>query len=597
MVKIVKRKKKKKKVKELLALKYYQAGDLKQAEYTCKEILKVQPDNYDILNILGNVYLDIRRFDLAITCFQKIVQLNPNSADAYAFLGQAFLAQNEMNKALESYNQALIINHNSIDALHNKGFILEKQGKLVEAVENYLLSLRIKPDSVEGLNNIGNLLKDMGQLNEADIYYKRALQINPTHSIIYSNLLLSMNYNAKYNALSIFTEHLNFAKRCAESFYSNIASYTNERRVTRSLRIGYVSPDFRKESVGFFIESVLASHNHQDFEIFCYHNLLVQDEMTERMKAHANNWRNIVGMSDEKVVELIHEDEIDILVDLIGHTRSNRILVFARKPAPIQVTWLGYPNTTGLSTMDYRIVDNFTDPPGMTEEFNTENLIRLPGCFLCYLPDKNSPDVMKLPAHTKGYVTFGTFNTLAKVSPETIILWSKILKRIPNSKLIMKTQSLSDQATHQYLKNQFLQHGVTEERLELLSWVSSFQEHLEIYNRIDIVLDTFPYNGTTNTCEAMWMGVPVVTLEGNTHVSRVGVSLLSNVGLTDLIAKTQDEYIEKSVQLANDIEKLHLLRERLRGMMTRSPLTDSKQFTINLENFYRQMWETYCKST
>ena len=302
-----------------------------------------------------------------------------------------------------------------------------------------------------------------------------------------------------------------------------------------------------------------------------------------------------VGMSDEEVAELIRKDKIDILVDFAGHTANNRILLFARKPAPIQVSWIGYLATTGLSTIDYKIVDSYTDPPGKTEQFYTEKLIRLPESFLCYLPDKDSPEVGPLPALSTGHITFGSFNNFAKVTPEVFTLWARILNELPDSRLILKGKSFSDKTTCQYAINMFTERGISAERITLQSWDPS-PKHLESYNQVDIGLDTFPFNGATTTCEAIWMGVPVITLAGTAYHSRVGVSLLSNVGLPELIAKTHDEYIGIAVNLASDIEKLQLLRKSLRDRMSHSPLTDAKRFTANLEMCYHKMWENWCNS-
>jgi predicted O-linked N-acetylglucosamine transferase (SPINDLY family) len=291
---------------------------------------------------------------------------------------------------------------------------------------------------------------------------------------------------------------------------------------------------------------------------------------------------------------MIRKDGIDILIDLAGHTGYNRMLLFARKPAPVQVSWLGYPNTTGLKTVDYRIVDGYTDPPGLTDPFYTEELIRLPHSFLCYLPDNNSPAVGTLPGTAAGHITFGSFNFFAKVSPEVVGCWAELLKAVPASRILLKTKSLSDKPTREYAMEMFTQKGIESERIELLSYEHSYRGHLDIYNRIDIGLDTFPYNGTTTTCEAIWMGVPVITLAGDRHASRVGVSLLSNIGLPELIAKTEDEYIDIAVKLATDIGRLQVLRQRTRYMMTHSPLSDAKSFTAHLEDCYQRMWEKWC---
>jgi protein O-GlcNAc transferase len=437
---------------------------------------------------------------------------------------------------------------------------------------------------------------NQGLLDEAEKCYRIALEIEPDTLITKQSILMLMNYSSRYDAQTTFSEHLRFMKNLPAPLSATLVPYNNDRTIDRQLRIGYVSPDFRKQSVGFFIEPVLVSHNHQEFAIFCYANLPVNDEMTQRMKKHATYWRNISGMPDESVSGLIRNDEIDILVDLAGHSGYNRIPVFVQKPAPVQISWIGYPNTTGLSSMDYKIVDYFTDPSGRTEQYYTEKLIRMPDCFLCYLPDNDSPDVGVLPALTNGHITFGSFNSLAKVSPEVVTLWSKILRAVPDSHLIIKRRSLFDKKTCQYFKHHFIEQGIAEERIELLSWTNTFREHLEAYDKIDICLDPFPYNGTTNTCEALWMGVPVITLAGTTHVSRVGLSLLSNIGLPELIASSSERYLDIAVNLADDIVRLQSLRRELRDMMGHSPLTSAEKFTLNLEDYFRQMWAHWCES-
>jgi len=270
--------------------------------------------------------------------------------------------------------------------------------------------------------------------------------------------------------------------------------------------------------------------------------------------------------------------------------------LFARKPAPVQASWIGYPATTGLLTIDYKIVDGYTDPPRMTERYYTEELVRLPESFLCYLPDKESPEVRPLPALKVGHITFGSFNNFAKVSSAVVSLWTEILKSVPESRLILKSHSFTDQETCRYAMEMFNREGIGAGRIELLPPEASIREHLDLYRRVDIALDTHPYHGTTTTCEALWMGVPVVTLAGNCHASRVGVSLLSNIGLQELIAKTRDEYITIVINLANDLKRLELLRKDLRGRMMNSPFCDIKKFIVNVENMYRKIWGNWCSS-
>ena len=312
--------------------------------------------------------------------------------------------------------------------------------------------------------------------------------------------------------------------------------------------------------------------------------------MTKRIQSHVFHWRSLVGKSDADIAAMIRADGIDILIDLAGHTATNRLPMFARKPAPLQVTWLGYPNTTGLSTMDYRITDAFADPPGMTDAFHTEKLHRMPETFSCYSAPADAPAVAPLQAKRTGRVTFGSFNNFAKITAEVITVWSNILKRIPTATLFLKYKDLESVPMTQYIHNQFMTRGVLVSQLRIQGDDASHVEHMARYNNIDIALDPFPYNGTTTTLDALWMGVPVITLAGASHVGRVGVSQMSNLGLQELIAKNQNDYVNIAVELAGNIEKLSALRAGMRERMLASPLMNVQRFTRNLEQGYEQMW-------
>jgi predicted O-linked N-acetylglucosamine transferase (SPINDLY family) len=299
-------------------------------------------------------------------------------------------------------------------------------------------------------------------------------------------------------------------------------------------------------------------------------------------------------MSNVQVDQKMREDRVDILVDLAGHTGINRLLLFARKPAPIQVTYLGYPDTTGLTTMDYRLTDAYADPPGIADDSYSEQLVRLPETFLCYRPSDAAPAVGPLPATVAGYVTFGSFNALAKINAPLVAMWSKILDQVPNSRLILKNQGLDSAGARQTILEYFAAHRVEQDRVELIGLSAGIAEHLQLYNRVDIALDTFPYHGTTTTCEAMWMGVPVVTLAGRAHVSRVGVSLLCNIGVPELVADSQEMYVRLASELAGDLGRLSNLRSNLRQRMAQSPLMDAPRFARNIEAAYRRMWRQWC---
>lgn len=472
--------------------------------------------------------------------------------------------------------------------------MLAAQGKIDEAVVHYEQALSIKPNYAAAHITLGNALSAQGQPQQAVTHYKRALSLWPPYASGHSNLLYALNYACGNDPASVYAAHLEYAALREAPLAMAIAVHVNDRSPDRRLKIGYVSSDFRLHSVSYFIEPVLIHHNHDHFEIFCYANNLQKDEVTERLKSHVDHWRPINVLSDEQAAQHIRRDQIDILIDLNGHTGNNRLLVFARKPAPVQVTWLGYPNTTGLSAMDYRLTDGFADPPGMTEQFHSEKLVRLPECFSCYQPPRDAPDVARLPALKNGYVNFGSFNNLAKINREVMTVWAKILQAVPDSRLILKNAGLGGKTAQKIVRKTFTEFGVAPERLELLGRDQSEKDHLQRYESIDIGLDPFPYNGATTTCEALWMGVPVVVLAGKTHAGRVGVSQLNNLGLTDLIGHTTDEYIAISTQLTRNLDHLSQLRAELRSRMATSSLTNGQRFIRNLEQTYRQMWQDWC---
>ena len=452
-------------------------------------------------------------------------------------------------------------------------------------------------DAIE-LDKIGNQVLSQGMAKEAIDQYEMALILAPENTFIQSNYLCALNYQATSNMDKIFAAHKKFGEFCerAAAKLEPLQSAAPPHVATsdyRPLRIGYVSSDFRHHAVSNFIEPVLAAHDKSKFELFAYYHHIVVDDMTKRIQSHVPHWRSLVGKSDADIAAMIRADGIDILIDLAGHTVTNRLPVFARKPAPVQVTWLGYPNTTGLSTMDYRITDAFADPPGMTEMFHTEKLHRMPECFSCYSAPTDAPDVAPLHAMRNGRVTFGSFNNFAKITPEVIQVWSNILKRIPTATLFLKYKDLESAPMTQFIHHQFMTRGVLVSQLRIQGNDASHVEHMNRYNTIDIGLDPFPYNGTATTLDALWMGVPVITLEGISHAGRVGVSQMSNLGLQELIAHNQNEYVEIAVALARDLPRLATLRAGMRERILASPLMNVAGFTSDLERAYESMWKTH----
>ncbi len=407
------------------------------------------------------------------------------------------------------------------------------------------------------------------------------------------NLAVCMNNDSSYDRESIYREHCRWGQML-EKRIPETSCFNNITDPERRLRIGYVSADFRMHSVAFFLEPLLANRDTGQFEVICYSEVGWADEMTANLRSLSDGWRDTRGLSDSGVHSMIQADSIDILVDLAGLTYGNRLEVFAMKPAPVQVNYLGYAGTTGLSRMDYRITDNLPDPPGDSDRYHTETLIRLPQCFLCYKPPPASPPVSPLPSQTSGHVTFGSFNDLSKVTPDVVGVWAEILKLVPGSRCVCKARRLRDASIRARYHELFSSHGISSDRIDLLGQVESITAHLELYSRVDIALDTFPYNGTTTTCEALWMGVPVVGIRGERHISRVGLSLLLNLGLDELVADDTQGYIATALGLVNNPGYLSELRSGLRERMAASPVCDAMNFTRQLEYAYRDMWRTYC---
>jgi predicted O-linked N-acetylglucosamine transferase (SPINDLY family) len=356
-----------------------------------------------------------------------------------------------------------------------------------------------------------------------------------------------------------------------------------------------MSPDFRQHSVSFFLEPLLAAHDPAAVQVFCYADVAQPDAVTQRLMSYVHHWRDVAGCRDDDLCRVLAADRIDILVDLAGHTKGNRLAVFAQRSAPVQVTAIGYPATTGLAAMDYRLCDAVTDPPPEADAWSVETLVRLDAGLHCYRPPANAPAVGPLPAQAAGYITFGAFNKLAKISRDTVALWAEVLKAVPTSRLLVKTKPLAEAETRARLERAFADAGIAPARLELRGWEAQDRAHLDLYNHVDIALDTTPYNGTTTTCEALWMGVPVLTLAGRGHAARVGASLLSQVGLTDWIADNADAFVARARTATADTSALASLRKDLRATVAASPLCDGAVYARAVEGAYRAMWRKACQ--
>ncbi len=604
------------------------AGALVEAEASFRESLRLEPRFAEAHFGLGNLLEQQRRWREARDCYAEAVRQRPDFFLAHTRLGKMLRNEGLFREAVEVFRQALQLCPSDAEAHFNLGVALQLSGRLAEARAAFEDSLRLEPHHADGFSNLGAVLLQMDKLDEAIAACRKAIEINPAVHHAYSNLAIclqsqgqldqaietyrtairihphdarqhsnlvyALNFHPGYDATTLFAEHRSWAERHADPLTLGHRPHPNDRSVQRRLRIGYVSSHFRLHAVNFFSEPMLAAHDHAAVEVFCYSNVAQNecDDITRRVRGYADHWREISAMSDEQVSQLVRDDRIDILVDLAGHIAGDRLLVFARKPAPIQVTYLGYQNTTGMAAMDYRLTDAWSDPPGMTERFYTETLVRLPRTFFCYHPLDDTLDLMPLSARLRGVITFGSFNNFAKVTPQVIATWAQILLAVPESRLVLLANL--GETLSEYVYRSFESHGVDWNRIDLHSR-RRLRAFRELIAEVDIALDPFPFNGHTTTCDSLWMGVPVIMQVGTTYASRFGSSALVNLGLEELVASTPEQYIQTAVTLAQDQPRLETLRAELRDRMQRSPLLDAQQFARNLEAAYRAMWTAWCQ--
>ena len=561
------------------------------AAISCFErALVCRADYANALFNLGNALKDQGELDQAIARYRQLLTIQPTSIDALANLGNALEDQGRLDDALHCYERALLLQPDFCAARYNSGNVLAAQGQLDRARRRYEEALMLKPAFGDALYNLGNVLRDQGLAMQAIAHYEQALSLAPHDAKIHSNLLTSLHYAAAYAPADILARARRFAALCAAP--APVGGHAQRTEEKQRLRIGYVSGDFGKHPVGYFLSAVLEAHERSAVEVFCYSNRAKEDALTARLRGSADHWRSLVGLPDEAAARLIEQDAIDILVDLSGHTAKNRLPLFARRLAPVQASWLGYFGTTGLASVDYLIADRFVAPPA-SDSYFTEAIWRLPDSYLCFTPPHETIALQTPPA-TRGHaLTFGSFNNQAKTSPQTIALWARVLQRVPGSRLLLKTKSLGDPCVRKLLAEQFSAQGIDADRL-MLEGASPRLELLSAYNRVDIGLDPTPYGGGTTTAEALWMGVPVVTLRGTTWVGRVSESIVSAVGYPGLTAATADAYVDLAARLATDLPQLATLRAGLRAQLVVSPLCAGRAFTRNLEQAYRGMWQRCC---
>ncbi len=587
-----------------LGLTLREAGQTQEAAEASQRAVQLDQAWPEPRKVLVNLLIDARRFEEALPHALFVANRLVNDAEAYRILGRVLTELAMLEDAESAYLRAVHYDPTSGVNLNELGAVQLKLIKTREAGEAFRRAIEVDPTFDWPYNNYAGVLKDTGRIDEAFDYFHRGLELNPAMYAVRSNMLLATHYSTTLEQDRIAAEHRRWEVAFRQTYprYAPTPFVEHDRTPDRVLRVGYISADLRAHSVADFLEALWEQHASPrsmaarsaigvpQLELYAYADIRFPDSVTESLKRNVDVWRDIVCKSSEDVAAMIRRDRIDILIDLAGHSAHNHMPVFAMKPAPIQLTWLGYPDTTGLSTIDYRFTDAWADPPGTTEQYFTEKLYRLPNGFLCYHPTVDCPEVGPLPCDTASTITLGCFNSFAKLNLPLIKLWKRLLDELPEATLLLKATVLGEGYAREVMSNYFEQAGLDERRVRLLGVERNFYDHMTRYHHVDIGLDTFPYHGTTTTCEALWMGIPVVTLAGRVHASRVGVSVLSNAGFPELIAETPEEYIQKVVDLANNRDRLRRLRANLRPSLAKSPLLDAPRFARDFEAALREIW-------
>jgi predicted O-linked N-acetylglucosamine transferase (SPINDLY family) len=565
-------------------------GRAEQAIAFYRKSLSLQPDSAQCLNNFANALHERGEIDQALDFCRRALALQPDWPEIHSTMGNLLRDKGELTQAAASFRQALTLRPNFPDAMVNLANVLQDAGRIDEAISMFRGALALQPNLPEAHYNLGNALRDTGRIEEAIAGFNQSLALRPDNAVAHSNKIYAMHFHPAYDTHAICAELAKWNQQHAAPLAGLIQPHQSNRDPNRRLRIGYVSPDFREHVVGWNLLPLLTWHDHAQFEIFCYSSVLKPDVMTEKLKWYADTWRDIRCMNDDQAAAAIRADQIDILVDLSLHSAHHRLLLFARKPAPLQVTYLAYCSSTGLSAMDYRFSDVYMD---REEEPNiyAEKTLFLPHSYWCYQPGMQMPEPGPLPAISNGYVTFGCLNQFAKVSDPALLLWAEILAAIPGSRLILHAPAGNHR---QRVVNHFTTHGVAESRVEFVP-KQTFGDYGRTYQRIDIVLDPFPHGGGITSCDALWMGVPVISLEGNTAVGRGGKSILSNLGLRRLLAQTPASYMQIALETAADLPRLAALRAKLRERMAAAPLMDAKSRARDVEAMYRKIWMDWCR--
>ena len=573
-----------------LAFSLLDIADARGAEAVIRRSIELDPKFALSYTCLGNVLRALGRFDEAIAAYRVVLALQPENPVAYRDLGTA-LGENprHLEEAVSILQAGTIRFPDYPDNFNNLGTKYADMYRIDEAIAAYRRALELSPNSAFKLNNLANAIKFIGRTAEAIEYYHQAQEADPTIAGIGSNYVYTLHFHEDYDAAALHKELAAWNERHAAPLAGEIKPHLNDRNPDRRLRIAYVSPDFYRQAEANFVIPLLQHHDHSQFEIHCYNSSRKSDDYTEKIRACADVWHDVQAMRDVDLANQLRADGIDVVIDLTMHMAKNRLLAFARKPAPVQAAWLAYPGSTGLAAMDWRISDNWMDPPENPTPFYVEKTLRLPNSWVVYDAIENLPP---RPKRLDGPIVFGSLNNPTKHNPQTLRLWAPVLRAIPDSRLVLLAYSPKHQEA---LTQQFAELGVSGDRIDFYPRCGRIA-FFELFHKIDIQLDPLPYNGITTTCDGLWMGTPTVTLIGERAAARAGLSILGTMGVRELAAKTPEEFCSITLELAGDRQRLHDLSSSLRERMHTSPLCDAPQFARDMEAGYRHMWRAWCAS-
>lgn len=576
---------------ENLANVLNEQGKGEEALFHLRRVVELKPDSGDARFNLTNTLRKLGKLTEAVDEYEKAIALGFSSADLYCLLGVTYQQMGKFEAAIDSFGHAVELNPDFAEAHFALGSVRKRINQFGAASDNYRRAISTKPEWFEAHDALGFTLKSQGLYSDALKSMREALAIRPDAEC-HSGLIHTLNCHPEYGPAELFEEARRWNDLYVNSLQMPRFSYNLDRIPERRLKIGYLSPDFKRHPVGYFFHPVFVEHNREEFELIAYSSVEAPDDLTALCAKKADRWCDVVNLDDETLAEMVNEDGVDILIDLAGHTYGNRLLTLARRPAPIQLCGGGHIGTSGVAGVDYLISDWFHTPAG-SDEFYSEKLLRLPHGYVCYEPPDSAPAVGNLPSRERDYVTFGCYNNLWKLTPQVVDLWAEILREVPNSRIRLQAVAFAEDITRSRVHALFESHGIERSRVELVGPVTH-PVLLGNYGLLDIALDPFPYSGGLTTCEALWMGVPVITLSGETFASRHSTSHLSNVGLEGFITKTREEYISVATGLARDLDYLESIRVALRDRMAASPLCDFAGYTRNLEAAFRDLWRKWC---